>query len=127
MIAGHINTYLNKNTKAASLAVFRILFGLIMSFGIVRFWYKGWIEKLYLLPKFHFHYSGFEWVQVPGKWTYLLFLIAFLSSLFFVFGYKYKLSIIIFFLSFTMIELLDKTTYLNHYYFVSVIRYRCAS
>jgi hypothetical protein len=113
-------TYLNKQTKAAPLAVFRILFGLLLVVSMIRFWYYGWIEKLYLLPKFHFHYYGFEWVQVPGNWTYALFFICGLSALFFAIGFKYRISILIFFLSFTYIELMDKTTYLNHYYFVSI-------
>jgi hypothetical protein len=33
----------------------------------------------------------------------------------------YKLAILTFFLSFTYIELMDKTTYLNHYYFITII------
>jgi len=36
-------------------------------------------------------------------------------------GLFYKAATIVFFLSFTYIELLDKTYYLNHYYFVSLI------
>jgi hypothetical protein len=35
-------------------------------------------------------------------------------------GLVYELATVLFFLSFTYIELLDKTTYLNHYYFVSL-------
>jgi len=118
-----IQSYFNKQSKAAPLAVFRVLFGLLMVFSMIRFWYYGWIEKLYLLPNFHFHYYGFDWVQVPGKWTYVLFFICGLSALFFAIGYKYRLSILIFFLSFTYIELMDKTTYLNHYYFVSLMAF----
>ena len=38
-------------------------------------------------------------------------------------GLKYKTSIILFFLSFTYIELMDKTTYLNHYYFISILSF----
>ena len=38
-------------------------------------------------------------------------------------GLKYKSSIILFFLSFTYIELMDKTTYLNHYYFISILSF----
>jgi len=115
--------YLNKMTKAAPLAVFRIFFGLLMVISLIRFWYYGWIEKLYILPKFHFHYQGFDWVNVPGQWTYLLFLICSLSALFFAIGYRYRMAIVVFFLSFTYIELMDKTTYLNHYYFVSLISF----
>ncbi len=118
-----LQNYKIKETKAASLAVFRFLFGLILLISIIRFWYKGWIEKLYLEPAFHFHYTGFEFINVPGRWTYLAFIICGLSALMFSLGWKYRWAIVVFFLSFTYIELLDKTTYLNHYYFVSVMSF----
>ena len=38
-------------------------------------------------------------------------------------GYKYRIAILTFFLSFLYIELMDKTTYLNHYYFISIISF----
>lgn len=118
-----ISTYLNTDTKAAPLAVFRILFGLLMVISLIRFWYNGWIEKLYLLPHFHFHYLGFSWVTVPGKWTYLLFAVCGLFALLIMVGLKYRIAVIGFFLSFTYIELMDKTTYLNHYYLVSLLAF----
>lgn len=120
---GLLQTYLQDYTQAASLAVFRILFGFVMTLSIIRFWYHGWIEKLYILPTFHFKYSGFEFVNVLGDFTYLLFILCGLSALFVCIGYKYRVSIILFFLTFTYIELLDKTTYLNHYYFISVVSF----
>lgn len=118
-----VNDFLLKRTEAAPLAAFRVLFGLLMAISLLRFWYHGWIETLYILPKFHFHYWGFDFVTVPGNYTYLLFFICFLASLGVALGFKYRWSIIIFFLSFTYIELMDKTTYLNHYYFVSVVSF----
>ncbi|MFT4533064.1 MAG: hypothetical protein ACJA1A_000821 [Saprospiraceae bacterium] len=111
----------NQLTNASPLALFRILFGVMMLISIIRFWYYGWIEKFYIEPKFFFSYYGFEWVKPNGQWTYLLFIISGISSIFVAVGYKYRMAIIIFFLSFTYIELMDKTTYLNHYYFISVI------
>jgi hypothetical protein len=93
----------------------------MMLFSIIRFWSKGWIEKLYVDPIFHFKYYGFEWVIEPGSNIYLLFIICGLSSLFLILGLYYRAAIIIFFLSFTYIELIDKTTYLNHYYFISIL------
>ena len=93
----------------------------MMLFSIIRFWYKGWIEKLYIDPVFHFKYYGFEWVTDLGSNIYLLFVICGLSSFFLILGLYYRAAIIIFFLSFTYIELIDKTTYLNHYYFVSIL------
>lgn len=116
-------TYIGKQTSAAPLAVFRILFGSMMVLSIVRFWNNGWIEKLYIEPQFHFSYFGFEWVKPLGDFTYLLFIICGLSALLVALGYKYRLAIITFFLSFTYIELMDKTTYLNHYYFISILSF----
>lgn len=122
-MSARIYSYLNLQTKAAPLAVFRILFGLLMALSLVRFWYHGWIEKLYLTPSFHFKYLGFEWVSVPGEWTYALFMICFIAAIMVSLGLFYPLAITTFFCVFTYIELLDKTTYLNHYYFISVLSF----
>ena len=110
-------------TNTASLAVFRLFFGLMMFISIIRFWSYGWIEKLYLVPKFHFSYEGFSWVKPIGNYTYLLFAICAVSSIMVAIGYKYRIAILTFFLSFLYIELMDKTTYLNHYYFISIISF----
>lgn len=123
MMKNKINKYLTCYTNAAPLAVFRILFGLMMFTSLIRFWYNGWIEELYLFPKFHFSYYGFEWVKPIGSFTYILFLISGVSAILITLGYKYKIAIISFFLSFTYIELMDKSTYLNHYYFISVLSF----
>lgn len=118
-----LQKYLYKNVEAAPLAVFRIFFGLMMLASIIRFWIYGWIEKLYLEPTFHFSYYGFEWVKPLGNWTYVLFAVCGLSALFVALGFKYRMAIITFFLFFTYIELMDKTTYLNHYYFISLLSF----
>ncbi|MEL7423322.1 MAG: HTTM domain-containing protein [Bacteroidota bacterium] len=112
-----------QKSSAAPLATFRIFFGLLMLISLIRFAANGWIEKLYLEPSFHFKFYGFEWVQPLGPWTYLLFIICGLAAIGVSLGYRYRLSTLVFFLSFTYIELMDKTTYLNHYYFVSVMSF----
>lgn len=95
-----------------------------MVFSLCRFAGNGWIEELYIQPKFFFSYLGFEWVKPLGTiGTYALFLLAGLSALGILLGYRYRLSAILFFLSFTYIELMDKSNYLNHYYFVSLIAF----
>ncbi|TRO65447.1 HTTM domain-containing protein [Christiangramia sabulilitoris] len=118
-----ITKYFNTYSDAAPLAVFRIGFGIMMLASIIRFWLNGWIEKLYITPKFHFSYYGFEWVKPLGDFTYLLFIICGLAALFVALGFKYRIAIVTFFLSFTYIELMDKTTYLNHYYFISILSF----
>lgn len=112
---------LGKPVYSASLAVFRVIFGLMLAGSVLRFWLKGWIEELYIRPSFFFHYYGFEWVQPPGVYTYVLFAVCGLSALTFALGWRYRASAVVLFLSFTYIELMDKTNYLNHYYFVSLV------
>ncbi|MBA6154310.1 HTTM domain-containing protein [Gelidibacter maritimus] len=116
-------TYLNTHIHPAPLAVFRIGFGVMMLLSIVRFWRNGWIETLYVLPKFHFSYYGFSWIKPIGDYTYLIFALCGISAFLIAIGLKYRLAIIMFFLSFTYIELMDKTAYLNHYYFISVLSF----
>lgn len=116
-----IRKYLDTYTSAAPLAVFRIAFGLMICGSILRFWYNGWIEELYVRPAFFFSYYGFGWVKPLGKATYLLFALCGLSALSLALGFRYRLSALLLFLSFTYIEFMDKTTYLNHYYFVSLV------
>jgi len=118
-----LKNYRNQYSDSAPLILFRIGFGVLMCYSLVRFWLKGWIETLYINPSFHFSYYGFEWVKPIEEYTYLIFIVCFISSFFVALGYRYKLSIIIFFLSFTYIELMDKTTYLNHYYFISILSF----
>ncbi len=116
--------YWNKTVEAAPLAVFRFLFGLLMLLSIIRFASYGWIDKLYFDPIFHFHYYGFEWVTVPPTWLcYGLFALCGISAIAVALGWHYHQSIVIFFLSFSYIELMDKSTYLNHYYFISVVSF----
>ena len=102
------NYFNNSIVHPAPLAVFRISFGILMWIALIRFWLNGWIESLYLAPKFHFKYYGFEWVDHFGPYTYVLYIICLLSTLGITFGYRYRLSIITFFLVFTYIELIDK-------------------
>ena len=90
----------------------------------IRFVAMDWVSDLYIEPANHFTYYGFGWVQTwPGWGMYLHFALMGLASLRVVLGYRYRLSITAFFLLFTYVELIDQTTYLNHYYFVSLVSF----
>ena len=110
--------------SAASAAAFRITFGLLGVFAVCRFAAHGWIAELYIEPERHFKYVGFEWVQPWPAWDmYLHFALLGAASLGVALGYRYRLSIAAFFVLFTYVELIDKTTYLNHYYWVSLVSF----
>ena len=115
--------YLKSTKRADPLAVFRIGFGLMMLYSIMRFYFMGWIEKVYIEPDFHFKYYGFEWIPELGEYSYLLFFICAVTSIMITIGYKYRLAIVSFFICFTYIKLLEKTVYLNHYYFISILSF----
>jgi hypothetical protein len=116
------NTMLFKPVSIAPLVTFRMLFGAIMFISVMRFWSNGWIESQFIEPLIHFKYFGFYWVaDLPDMAYYFVFGLMALSSLGIAFGAMYRLSSILFFLSFTYIELIDVTYYLNHYYFVSLV------
>ena len=115
------SSYFNQTSSPAALAVFRMMFGVLMMISMLRFWYKGWIFQLYIEPKHHFTFYGFDWIRPLGPYTYLLFIIAILSALLICIGLFSRGASILFFLSFTYIELMDQTTYLHHSYFISLL------
>jgi hypothetical protein len=112
----------NEYVHIAPLAVLRIAFGAILFISVVRFILKGWITDFYITPKFYFTFYGFEWVKPLGaSGMYILFGIMVITSLLITLGLFYRISIAVFFFCFTYTELIDKTYYLNHYYFISIM------
>lgn len=116
--------FLTKPTSILPLAIFRIAFGCILCFSQVRFTYKGWIEACYIDPKFHFTYQYFEWIKPFDTTTmHIIVLFSSLSALCTGLGLFYRLTTPLFFISFTYLELIEKSWYLNHYYFVSLVAF----
>ncbi|MBC8124755.1 MAG: HTTM domain-containing protein [Candidatus Kapabacteria bacterium] len=117
----NIANYRSSLVSTAPLAILRVLFGSIMTISCVRFILLGWIDEQYIRPTMHFPYQGFEWVVSLGSpGMYILFGILTASAVGIMLGAWYRMSSVTFFLCFTYIELIDKTYYLNHYYFVSL-------
>ena len=112
--------------EGISLGIYRISFGLLMCFSLLRFYYKGWVELCFLKPSFHFAYQYFYWIKPilqPGWAMYALVFSTAFFALLVATGILYRISILIFFLLFTYLELIEKSWYLNHYYFVSIIAF----
>ncbi|WP_281614006.1 HTTM domain-containing protein [Flammeovirga sp. SubArs3] len=119
-----LNEYINKQTSIAPLVVFRILFGLMMAGSAIRFWANGWIDTQFIQPSFFFHYYGFSWIEpLDALGMHVVFAIMILSAIGISLGAYYRFSTVLYFLSFTYVELIDITNYLNHYYFVSLMAF----
>lgn len=114
----------NQPQDIAALAVFRILFGLLLCVGTLRFMALGWVDRLYAEPSFHFKYWGFDWVVVPDRWAlYALFTAIAVSALCVALGLFYRVAVISFVVLFSYAELMDVTTYLNHHYLVILLAF----
>ncbi|HEX2671202.1 MAG TPA: HTTM domain-containing protein, partial [Polyangiaceae bacterium] len=113
---------LRNPVDSAWLAAFRVLFGLTLLTSTLRFLAYGWIDQLFVAPQFHFKYLGFSWVKVPpaAELHALFWLLAVLCVLVSL-GLLFRVAAFGLFVGFSYVQLLDVTTYLNHYYLVSLL------
>ena len=121
MIPDTITSRALSPVSGASVAAFRIAFGIVALVAIVRLFAHGWIDDLYIEPVHRFTYPAFGWVRpLPGWGMYLLFAAIGALSVCIAAGYRYRICVALFFLGFTYAELIDRTTYLNHHYWMSL-------
>lgn len=113
--------FLTGNVSAAPFVVLRWVFGMMMAGGTIRFLALGWVDDHYIQPVFHFRYFGFEWLPVfSGPVLYIIHFLMLASAIGLAFGWFFRFSACLLFLTFTYTELIDLSYYLNHYYFVSL-------
>ena len=102
---------------AASLAVFRIMFGATMLFEAVNYGAFLCLDCLYRETDLLFKYPHFEWVRLlPGSGLELIFILMGLSAIGVMLGLYYRVSAVLLVLSFAYLFLLDQALYLNHFY-----------
>jgi vitamin K-dependent gamma-carboxylase len=106
----------------ASLAAFRIVFGTVMCLGIVRFLATGWIDAMYVEPRWFFTYPGFGWVQPWPSWgMYAHYVVLAALAAAIAVGALYRVAIVVFVVGFAYTQLIDVTNYLNHHYLVVLL------
>lgn len=93
-----------------------------MATAIFRFWWQGWIDRLFVVPTHFFKLPGFEWVLPLGATgMYLVFGILFVLAVCIALGWYFRLSVLVFGVLFAYVELVDLTNYLNHYYLIVLL------
>ncbi len=111
---------------ASSLAAFRVAAGLSAAVVAARFVSRGWVERLYLAPSYHFTYPGLSWVRpLPAAGMYALYAVMVLAGLALALGWRPRWAALAFTLGFAYAEAIDVTTYLNHYELVTLIGVLC--
>jgi hypothetical protein len=107
---------------SSSLAIWRIAFGLLLAGNVLRYWQAGWIHDLFVAPRVMFPHWGFGWLPRPdATGVAILFGAVFVGGLAIAVGRHLRLAAAFTFVPFTWLELLDRSTYLNHYYLVSLV------
>lgn len=105
-----------------ALVRFRILFGLVLCFGLLSSISKGEIALRYTEPTFFSPYYGFSWLPYIGDaWILPLHILLVICSLAISLGFFYRAAVAIFFLGFGYLHFLDSTNYINHYYLVLLL------
>ena len=114
--------FLSAPVDAASLGIFRIVLGAMIAWDAVRFWQFGWIDEYFVLPKWHFTYLYFDWVRPwPGPGMYIHFAVLFVLAVLVAVGLYYRAAVVLLFLAYTYVFLLEKSVYMNHYYLIALL------
>lgn len=107
---------------ASSLAVFRICVGVICAWEVGRYFHADWIVELWEQPRFHFHYVGFGWVRpLPGNGMEILWGVLGVCALLIALGALYRVAAAIFAVGFGYSFFIEAATYLNHFYFLTLV------
>jgi len=111
----------------AWLAAFRILFGLTMCVSMLRFIAFNWIDAYFVTPTFHFKYYGFSWVEpLPPALMHAGFWLLAALALCVALGLFFRFSAWVFAIGLAYVQLIDVTTYLNHYYLAGLLSFLLA-
>ena len=120
--AGHWQRRLFSPVDASSLAVFRIVFGLLMVWETWRIIDNGWVERHFSGKEFYFTYWPLDFLRPwPGDGMYLHLALMGVFAGFIALGFLYRVSAACFFLMFAYVFLLEKARYLNHFYLVCLL------
>jgi hypothetical protein len=85
---------------------------------------KNELAVRYWAANFYFKYWGFEWLPYPGDiGIVILYILAMISALGISFGAFYRLSVLLFALSFSYLHTVDASNFINHYYLIWIFAF----
>lgn len=120
--AGYWQRRLFSPVDASSLAVFRIVFGLLMVWETWRIIDNGWVERHFSGKEFYFTYWPLDFLRPwPGDGMYIHLALMGVFAGFIALGFLYRVSAACFFLMFAYVFLLEKARYLNHFYLICLL------
>lgn len=112
----------NTSADIASLAVFRIVFGVLMFAYMVASLASGHVADYWIKPVFHFAYPGFEWFHLPrGAGAYAVYAFLGIAALGIATGTLYRIASAAFFAGFACVFVSDAAAYRSCDYLILLI------
>lgn len=118
--ARRLRGYLLAEVDGASLAVFRIAFGAVLFWEVVRYFAHDRVYRYYIEPHHFFSYISLlrPWA---GSGMYWHFVLLGALSLLCAAGLFYRVAAPLLCAAFTYVFLLDRAQYLNHFYLICLL------
>lgn len=112
----------DRPVSAASLAAFRVAFGLVMAWEAWRYLSYGWVRAYYVETAFTFSYWGFGWVRpLPEPYLSAAFVAVGACGVFVALGWAYRWAAGLLALGTAYVFLLEQAHYLNHFYLLVLL------
>jgi len=106
----------------SSLIVFRIFFGIIFFTESIGSLLLRWVDRNFIETTTNFTFIGFEWLlPIQNEMMYGVFILMAVAAIGVALGYRYRFSIILLTVLWTLVYFGQKTSYNNHYYLMWLI------
>jgi vitamin K-dependent gamma-carboxylase len=110
-------SWLSQPMDPLVLGIFRIGFGLFMTYTMIHYFEIGLIRNMFVLPQTNFQYDFLRWIKpLPEIYLNVLLGLLLIAALAISAGLWFKWACRLFALGYAYIFLLDKSIYNNHIY-----------
>lgn len=109
---------------ATALGLFRIIFGMLMTWEMIYFIRIDFVEIFLELPMVAMHYTFLSWIApLPSPLMDVLVYLLLAATILITIGKWYRWAMLFFFVGFTYIFILDQAYYNNHLYLISLLSF----
>ena len=114
--------FLFKPVDNSPLVLFRAIFGLLITLEAWGAIATGWVYSAFIEPRMTFPFIDFSWLQpLPGYGMYFYFLLMGSFGIMVMLGYRYRVAMAGYAVMWSMVYLMQKTHYNNHYYLLMLL------
>ncbi|MEM9895553.1 MAG: HTTM domain-containing protein, partial [Bacteroidota bacterium] len=121
-VVERLRLFLGTEVDNSPLILFRMCFGFLIaaeSFGAIL---TGWVDKTLIKPVFTFNVIGFDWIQpLDGNGMIFYFCAMGCTGILMMLGLFYRYAAGTFSVMWTLVYMMQKTHYNNHYYLLVLL------